>query len=79
MGEPHEGGMPNELPAWFVQYIQEQQSQSETARETEQTKIAGQEKAAREARLQLVRNDNKPGKALPPLLEYYGDVDKLDA
>ena len=27
----------------------------------------------------MVRNDNKPGKALPPLLEYYGEADKLEA
>jgi hypothetical protein len=27
----------------------------------------------------MIRNDNKPGKALPPLLEYYGDADKLEA
>ena len=27
----------------------------------------------------MIRNDNKPGKALPPLLEYYGDTEKLDA
>jgi hypothetical protein len=27
----------------------------------------------------MVRNDNKPGKALPPLLEFYRDTDKLEA
>jgi hypothetical protein len=27
----------------------------------------------------MIRNDNKPGKALPSLLEYYGDTDKLEA
>ncbi len=79
MGEPQGSGMPSELPAWFVRYIQEQQSQSEATLETERKRISGEQKAAEEARLQLVRNDNKPGKALPPLLEYYGDADKLEA
>ena len=79
MGEPREGNMPNELPTWFLQYVQEQQNQSVTALEDERLRVANQEREAREARLRLVRNDNKPGKALPPLMEYYGDADKLEA
>lgn len=79
MAEPQGSGMPSELPAWFIRYIQEQQRQSEATLETERKRISDELKAAEEARLQLVRNDNKPGKALPPLLEYYGDADKLDA
>jgi len=30
-------------------------------------------------RMRLVRNDAKPGKTLPSLLEFYGDSDKLEA
>jgi hypothetical protein len=71
--------MPNELPDWFLRYIQEQQRQDSTAREQEHLRVKDQEKADREARQQLVRNDTKPGKALPALLEYYGDSDKLEA
>ena len=71
--------MLNELPTWFLQYVQEQQNQSVTALEDERLRVADQEREAREARLRLVRNDNKPGKALPPLMEYYGDADKLEA
>jgi hypothetical protein len=79
MGEPGPSNVPGGPPDWFLQYLREQQNQLAAARETEQLRVADQEKAAREARLQLVRNDSKPGKALPPLLEYYGDADKLEA
>ena len=47
--------------------------------ENERSRVADQENKAREARLQLIRNDTKPGKSLPLLLEYYGEVDKLEA
>ena len=69
----------NGPPEWFLQYLQEQQNQSAIAQEAERLRIADEEKAANEARLQLVRNNNKPGKSLPALLEFYGDADKLDA
>jgi hypothetical protein len=79
MGDQGEGSMPDALPAWFTKYIQEQQRQSTTALENELQQIREQEKEAKEARLRMIRNDNKPGKALPPLLEFYGDADKLEA
>jgi hypothetical protein len=79
MGEPGQSNTLGGLPDWFKQYLQQQQNQSVAAQEAEQARATDQEKAAREARLQLVRNDSKPGKALPPLLEYYGDADKLEA
>jgi hypothetical protein len=79
MGEPREGNTPNELPLWFQQYIQEQHNQSIATRQNEHLRVTDQEREAKEARLRLVRNDNKPGKALPPLLEYYGEADKLEA
>jgi hypothetical protein len=79
MGEPGEGNTPNELPLWFQQYIQEQHNRSIATQQNEQIRVTDQEREAREARSRLVRNDNKPGKALPPLLEYYGEVDKLEA
>jgi hypothetical protein len=79
MEEPQQSGMPKELPAWFLQYIHEQQNQSVTAQENERQRIADEEKKVNETRLRMVRNDNKPGKALPPLLEFYGDSDKLEA
>jgi hypothetical protein len=71
--------MAEELPTWFRNYVQAQEAATITAQETDRLRIAEEEKKALEARLQLVRNDNKPGKALPPLLEYYGDTEKLDA
>jgi hypothetical protein len=37
------------------------------------------EKQAMEARSRIIYNENKPGKALPPLLEYYGEAEKLEA
>jgi hypothetical protein len=66
-------------PEWFQRYILEQQTQAAAAREDERLQIAEQEQKAKEARLQLVRNDNKPGKSLPLLLEYYGESEKLEA
>ena len=71
--------MPSELPPWFLRYVQEQQSQAAATQEHERLKVAGREREARETRLQLVRNDTKPGKSLPMLLEYYGEADKLEA
>jgi hypothetical protein len=71
--------MAEELPTWFCNYVQAQEAATVTAQETDRLRIAEEEKKALEARLQLIRNDNKPGKALPPLLEYYGDTEKLDA
>ena len=79
MAQPQGSGMPNELPDWFLRYVQEQQKQSVTAQENERLRIADEEAQAREARLRLVRNDNNPGKSLPPLLEFYRDSDKLEA
>lgn len=79
MGEPGQSSLPSELPEWFLKYIQEQQNQAVAAQERERLRVADQEETAREARLRMVRNDNKPGKALPPLLEFYGDADKLEA
>lgn len=78
MGEPNKGTASNELPTWFKQYIQEQQSQTAAAQEKERLRLADQENAALEARSRLIRNNNKPGKALPPLLEYYGEAEKLE-
>jgi hypothetical protein len=37
------------------------------------------EKQAIEARLRIIRNNNKPEKALPSLLEYYSEANKLKA
>ncbi|CAG8984172.1 hypothetical protein HYALB_00008174 [Hymenoscyphus albidus] len=71
--------MPKELPPWFVQYIQDQQNQLKNVQEKERLRITNEQKKAEEARSRMVRNDNKPGKSLPPLLEYYGDSDKLEA
>jgi hypothetical protein len=71
--------MPNELPPWFRQYIEEQHNQSIAVQQNQHQRVTDQEREAKEARLRLVRNDNKPGKALPPLLEYYGEADKLEA
>ena len=79
MGEPAEGSMPNELPAWFLRYVQEQNNQSTVAQENERLRVTDQEREAIEARSRLVRNDNKPGKALPPLMEYFGEANKLEA
>lgn len=79
MGEPVSTGSSGEPPEWFLKYLREQQQQSETDRQNELIRVAENEKATREARLQLIRNDNKPGKALPSLLEYYGEADKLEA
>jgi hypothetical protein len=78
MGEPGNSGMPNELPIWFLQYVQEQHSQSTVAQENERLRVADQERKAKEARAQLVHNNVKPGKALPALLEYHGDTNKLE-
>ena len=47
--------------------------------ENKRSQVTDQENKAREARLQLIRNDTKPGKSLPLLLEYYGEADKLEA
>ena len=47
--------------------------------ENERSRVTDQENKAREARLQLIRNDTKPGKSLPLLLEYYSEADKLEA
>lgn len=71
--------MPNELPLWFQRYIEEQHNQSIAVQQNQHQRVTDQEREAKEARLRLVRNDNKPGKALPPLLEYYGEADKLEA
>lgn len=79
MGEPGSSGSSGEPPEWFLKYLREQQQQSETACQIELLRVADNEKTTREARLQLIRNDNKPGKALPSLLEYYGEADKLEA
>ena len=79
MGELGEGSLLDKLPAWFVKYVQEQQGLSAATRETKRLRIAKDQKEAKEARLRMIRNDNKLGKALPSLLEYYGDVDKLEA
>ena len=49
------------------------------AQETERLRAVDKERRAREARLRIVRNNTKPGKALPLLLEYYGNTDKLKA
>lgn len=78
MGEPRDNGMPDELPTWFLRYIQEQHSQSTVALENERLRVADQEREAKEARARLVHNDTKPGKALPALLEYHGDANKLE-
>jgi len=79
MGESGLSSKPNELPAWFLRYVQEQQDQAAATQEHERLRVADQEKPASEARLQMICNDNKPGKALPLLLEYYGEADKLKA
>lgn len=71
--------MPNELPLWFQRYVKEQHNQSIAVQQNQHQRVTDQEREAKEARLRLVRNDNKPGKALPPLLEYYGEADKLEA
>ena len=79
MEEPGPSGKPGEPPEWFLRYVQEQQSQAAATQENERLRVADQERQARETRLQLIRNDTKPGKSLPLLLEYYGESDKLEA
>ena len=79
MGEPGPSSKPDELPKWFLQYVQRQQSQVAATQENKRSQVTDQENKAREARLQLIRNDTKPGKSLPLLLEYYGEADKLEA
>jgi hypothetical protein len=79
MGEPGPSSKPDELPEWFLRYVQGQRNQAAATQENERSRVADQENKAREARLQLVRNDTKPGKSLPLLLEYYGEADKLEA
>ena len=79
MEEPGPSGKPGEPPKWFLWYVQEQQSQAAATQENEHLRLTDQERQARETRLQLIRNDNKPGKSLPLLLEYYGESDKLEA
>ena len=79
MGEPGPGSSGEQVPDWFLRYVQGQQEQAAVAQENERLRIAEQEKTDQEARLRMVRNDNRPGKSLPVLLEYYGDADKLDS
>jgi hypothetical protein len=79
MGEPGPSSKPDTLPEWFLQYVQEQQNKAAAAQENERLQAADREKEAREARSRIIRNNNKPGKALPSLLEYYGEADKLEA
>jgi hypothetical protein len=79
MGEPDSSTLPDELPAWFLRYVEKQQGLIATTQEAERQRATDEERKAQEARLRMVRNDNKPGKALPPLLEFYGDTDKLEA
>jgi hypothetical protein len=76
MGDQGTSGAP---PEWFQRYILEQQTQAAAAREDECLQIAEQEQKAKEARLQLVRNDNKLEKSFSLLLEYYGESEKLEA
>ncbi len=79
MGKLEASSLLSELLKWFVKYIQGQQSQAAVAQDNERLWVANQEKEACEARLQLVCNKNKLGKSLAPLLEFYGDIDKLEA
>jgi hypothetical protein len=79
MGEPGPSSKPDTLPEWFLQYVQEQQNKAAAAQENERLQAADREKQAMEARSRMIRNNNKPGKALPSLLEYYGEADKLEA
>lgn len=79
MEKPESSDLPDELPAWFLRYVEKQQGLIATTQEAERERVTDEEKTTQEARLRMIRNDNKPGKALPPLLEFYGDTDKLDA
>ena len=79
MGEPAGSSMPNKLPTWFLRYVQEQHNQSAIAQENERSRVVDQEREAKAARSRLVYNNNKPGKALLLLLEYYRDTNKLEA
>ena len=55
------------------------QDQLEAAQANERQLRTENKRILQENRLRLVRNDSKPGKALPALLEFYGDADKLEA
>ncbi len=78
MGDPQDN-LPGELPEWFQRYVQGQQDQLEAAQANERQLRMERDRILQENRLRMVRNDSKPGKALPALLEFYGDVDKLEA
>ena len=79
MGELGEGSILDKLLVQFVKYVQEQQGLLATTRETKRLQIVKEQKEAKEAYLRMIRNDNKLGKALPSLLEYYRDTNKLEA
>ena len=74
-----EQGPAGQIPEWFTRYVQEQQSQVAATQENERLKEQERERKEKEDRALKVRNDTKPGKALPALLEYYGDADKLES
>ena len=74
-----EQGPAEQIPEWFTRYVREQQSQVATAQENERLMAEERRRKEKEDRALKVRNDNKPGKALPALLEYYGDADKLES
>lgn len=71
--------MPGMPPVWFTEWVQSQQSLAAAALEAEHLRVADEKKQAEEARLRMIHNEGKPGKALPTLLEFYGDADKLDS
>jgi hypothetical protein len=78
MGEP-QVNLQGELPEWFQRYVQGQRDQLEAAQANERRLRMENERILQENRSRMVRNDSKPGKALPALLEFYGDADKLEA
>lgn len=75
MGEPQSQSPPR----WFVRYMEEASHKAEEAGELERLRTQSAKALADEERSRLIRNNTKPGKALPPLLEYHGESERLEA